>query len=478
MITSRTAVPPQETDTASSGPYRAPPPPARAGRVAVRRRWRGLQDPGRRLKESQTPAQALRLARRGHEAFVRQAARPTVAAVIAYLVAQRLSTSPQPLLAPLTALLVVQFTLYATLTSGLRRVTSVVVGVLVAVGFGHWVGFSWWSLGVLIFAALLLGRFLHLGPEVQEVAISGMLVMGVGNPAATAQGRAVETLIGAAVGVTLNLVLAPPVYVQPAGEAVDNLSDQLSELLRRMGRDIRQGAGAESAGSWLAESRRLDQELVGVDAALVKAEDSLRLNPRGRQLLHTRLILRSRMDTLEHSAVAVRSLCRALLELSCGPDRGAFLYAGELAVQSEELLGRLADAIDAFGGIVTAEVAPHAETHRENLAHALDQARARRDEVARFLRSQAGRDPHGWELEGALLASVDRLVEELQVASRPPAQGRRADRGVRTWAGRILRLLARRGAAAARALAGRLPPRRARTGGSRGGAGRTSAGGT
>jgi hypothetical protein len=53
--------------------------------------------------------------------------------VLAYELARRLSHTPDPLLAPLTALLVAQITIVETVKSGLERVGSVVAGVLVAV---------------------------------------------------------------------------------------------------------------------------------------------------------------------------------------------------------------------------------------------------------------------------------------------------------------------------------------------------------
>ncbi|MGW0229617.1 FUSC family protein [Actinopolymorpha singaporensis] len=404
----------------------------------------------RQLRHPQGPAHIIRLTRRGPDAFVRQAVRATAAAVIAYLVAQQVSSSPQPLLAPLTALIVVQVTLYATLTSGVQRVASVIVGVLIAVGFAHLVGLTWWSLAILIFASLALGRVLRLGPAVQEVAISGMLVVGVANPAATAQGRALETLIGAGVGVLLNLLVPPSVYVQTAGEAVDKIADQLSELLRSMAREIQQGASAENANSWLSEARRIDREFVRVDVALAKAEDSLRMNPRGRQLLHTRLILRSRMDTLDHCAVSVRSLCRTLVELSGGPHRRALLSDEQLTVLLEGLLSCLADSFDTFGAIVTTEITPDTKPHRDDLDHALAQARMHRDAAAQLLRSRVWRDPQGWELAGALLAAVDRLMADLQVGTRPSGENRTVTPHFQL--GWIPRLVARRGAATVHAL--------------------------
>ena len=60
-------------------------------------------------------------------------AKTTLAAVLAFVVAERLGTSPDPVLAPLTALLVVQLTLHQTVAHGWERVASVTSGVLVAV---------------------------------------------------------------------------------------------------------------------------------------------------------------------------------------------------------------------------------------------------------------------------------------------------------------------------------------------------------
>ncbi len=131
----------------------------------------------------------LDLVRRRREPVVVQTVRSTVAAVLSYVVALVLSSEPAPLTAPLTALLVVQVTLYATLTTGMRRVNAVVVGVLIAIGFSALVGLTWWSLGLIILASLVIGRFVRAGEFVPEVAISAMLVLGVTRVAETAWDR-------------------------------------------------------------------------------------------------------------------------------------------------------------------------------------------------------------------------------------------------------------------------------------------------
>ena len=105
----------------------------------------------------------------------------TGATVAAFLVAELVGLrTPPPLIAALTALLVVQTTLAGTLASGIERVLSVVAGFALAVLFVSLLGLTWWSLGALVAASIIVGQVLRLGPNLVEVPISAMLVLGVG----------------------------------------------------------------------------------------------------------------------------------------------------------------------------------------------------------------------------------------------------------------------------------------------------------
>src|ERR1700759_224138 len=121
----------------------------------------------------------------------------------------------RPVLAPLTALLVLQASLYQTSRSALRKVLSVTVGVLVAVGVAEFIGFSWWQLALVIGAALCIGRALRLGGDLREVAISAMPIFASGGPHAAATGRMVHPLVGAAAGLAGGLIFAGRPRVQP-----------------------------------------------------------------------------------------------------------------------------------------------------------------------------------------------------------------------------------------------------------------------
>src|SRR4051794_8557650 len=105
-----------------------------------------------------------RIRQRGRSAAFR-AARLTGAAVAAYLVAEAMGLrSPPPLVAALTALLVVQATLSSTLTHGVQRVLSVVAGVALAMLFVSVVGLTWWSLAALVAASIVAGERRPVGP--------------------------------------------------------------------------------------------------------------------------------------------------------------------------------------------------------------------------------------------------------------------------------------------------------------------------
>src|SRR4029078_10508976 len=118
------------------------------------------------------------------------------------VVASLLLPSTQPLLAPLTAMLVVQVTPISLLASGLDRVIAVVAGVAIAGGFAAVVPLEWWSLGVLILISITIGQFLRLRSNLVEVAIRAMLVLGVGaiGAEAAARQRIAARVVGAAVG--------------------------------------------------------------------------------------------------------------------------------------------------------------------------------------------------------------------------------------------------------------------------------------
>jgi hypothetical protein len=346
----------------------------------------------------------------------------TLAAVLAYLLALwLLGSQPPPLLAPLTALLVAQLTIFETVKSSVERVGSVVAGVLVAVLLSKVFGLTWWSLGITILAALVIGILLRLGDHTLEVPVSAMLVLAVAGQAGTAAvDRVAETLIGAATGVVVSFLLRPPVYVQPAGDAIGQLATEEAELLAAMGTELTEGWSGEQARAFQDRARELDRPLRTARIALARGEESLRLNPRQRRVREGASSLRAALAALEHSAVQVRGITLDLADLAEAVESSGQAEP-ELLIALGALLVELGGGVAAFGQLVAPEVAgPPREAVPLHIACEI--ARTHRDVLAELMLVDARTDLELWHIQGSLLANVDRLLREIDPERGPDAR--------------------------------------------------------
>jgi hypothetical protein len=364
--------------------------------------------------------------RRDGRAAVLWSLRITVAATASYLVASLFFPGTQPLLAPLTAMLVVQVTPLSLLASGLDRVIAVVAGVALAVAFAAVVPLEWWSLGVLILISITLGQFLRLRDNLVEVAISAMLVLGVGalGAGAAAWQRIAETLVGAAVGIIATLVFPPKVASSDAGRAIDGLADAVSELLTRAAGELDALAEGEpqrlagAAREWLDDARRITHDIPVAGAALLRAEEGRRLNVRAVRAPHVEPGLRQGLEALEHTAVAVRGLMRTLADASDGDWLGEDSASGVLR-DLAEALRQMAGGADAFGELVRHEGDVQVNLSRDDIARLREaqegmlRARARLDDALTGVRSA-----DELELYATTRATVRRLQHELALDER------------------------------------------------------------
>ncbi|MBV9796373.1 MAG: hypothetical protein JO016_20840 [Actinobacteria bacterium] len=392
--------------------------------------------------------ETLTLARRRAQPRIAYITRLTVTAVAAYVAARAFAGHTGPVLAPLTALLVVQVSLTHTLRSAVQRVVSVVAGVLVAVGLSIVVGFTWWSLGILIAIALTVGLVLRLGDDLLEVPITAMLILSAVGSTSAATSRIVETFIGAATGLIGGLLFSP-VRLEPAEDAVDELSGQLADLLDLIASDVEDltfetgdgatGPDTRRSQERLGQARALGGEIDRVDRALTESEDSLRLNPSARILPQAAIPLRTGLETLERAAVTVRVIARWTADAS-RPQADSPLRDPRIRTALTEELRELAVAVGSVGehvraGISTATALPSgpqpwpirapALLHRpapaevvrpeqveDDLERSLDQAHELQDELADLLRAEpAAAD---WSMRGELLMLLDRLRSDLQ----------------------------------------------------------------
>jgi hypothetical protein len=351
-------------------------------------------------------------------------AKVTLAAVLAFVAADLLNTTPTPILAPLTAILVVQLTVYQTVAEGLQRVLSVLAGVLIAVALATVVGLSWWSLGAVVAVSLVLGQLLRLGSHTLEVPISAMLVLAVGGAAApqAAEGRVYETLIGAAVGIAVNLAIAPPVHVASAGSAVAGLADRLGDFLRSLATQLRAGWSRHAAENWLTAARSLSASVLEADRSLVQAEQSAVLNPRGGRVRVAQPRLRTALTAIEYCTIVIRTLCREVFDRTfyLPPELQAEVYPSAARLALADVLDAAAAALDGVAAVAAG--GEPVDITRARVAEQLDELYQRRELLGRLLMVDPHADAAAWQQYGALLAAVDRLRVEIEAAVRPAAQ--------------------------------------------------------
>lgn len=227
-----------------------------------------------------------------------QVIKSAVATIGAWLLAAVLVQGPPPVFAAIAALLVVQPSVNQSFAKAIERSVGVIVGVLIASLLGLAFGEATWVVLVAIALAFLVAWALRMTTgTTNQVAISALLVLALG---ATSPGYAVdrilETLIGAAVGIIVNLALVPPVALAPAREAVSALSEEVAASMERLAHALERPQSRAGLTELMIQARLLRPMVAAAETAIATATESLTFNPRGRRhrdslaLLHDSLL--------------------------------------------------------------------------------------------------------------------------------------------------------------------------------------------
>ncbi|WP_459282654.1 FUSC family protein [Arthrobacter sp. TMN-37] len=363
-----------------------------------------------------------------------QILRLTVAAVVAYIVADTLFPGILDLTAPLTALLVVQASTVGTLLMGMVRVGAVLTGILIAVGFAEMMGLSWWSLGLVIAASLTAAMVLRLGDQTLEAPISGMLILAVSTPGIAAEVRLANTLIGTVVGIAFSLVVPVAIPNSRASDAVRRVTRSQAALMDEVARAL--GGGPphpDEVKAWFDWTDDIAKELRSASAEVETVKESRRFNPRALAMAVVYPGLRAALDRLEKCLAAQRALLvvigkEAPAEQSGLPNptekelRRAFAF----------VLDDLANGLRAFGDLVEAEYGSGmGERADEALAHMLESVRETRAVLTELMLLDV--DPREqrelWMLQGSVLAAIDHAVSQLDLEH--------SERSTKPWLSRI-----------------------------------------
>lgn len=213
-----------------------------------------------------------------------QSLKAAAAAIVAWALTGWWLHAPMALLAPWTAVALVGGTVYQSLRMGLQQCAVIAVGTV------------WASAAMVItrdqtMAAMLLtvpfmtllGTYRRFGNQGLVGATTALFVITAGSSSAFTVGhRLLETLIGAAVGITVNALVLPPVHLRSVRDRLGRFARDTSDLLGTMARGLRETNGLDEAGRWDAEATRLALSLQGVAEARAWAMEGARLNPASR----------------------------------------------------------------------------------------------------------------------------------------------------------------------------------------------------
>jgi uncharacterized membrane protein YgaE (UPF0421/DUF939 family) len=338
------------------------------------------------------------------------ATKAAVAAGIAWAVALLAYPHSRPYFAPLAVILIVQPTVYDSLSRAFQRVVGVLLGVTAALAVSHFLTPSGWSIAIIVFAGLLLGWSLRLGPQgVVQVPVSALLVFAVGSATPDYGGRRVaETLIGSAIAV-LAVLVSPPA---PASERV--VSNALTPLHRC--RDILREIGPAIGSAWtLEQAEAWRREALGLYEATTRARQdyeahqlTARWNARARG---QRLVLERAEGALragDRIAIQTRSITRALVDGA--PAARPLPAVGAMLVST-------ASAIQAYAVWVAS---PGESADRQRLSDAIRIAGQTSGQAVIRAQRRWRDDPAQWLTFGTILTMSQRILAEVSSPLEPP----------------------------------------------------------
>ena len=245
-----------------------------------------------------------------------QVMKSAIATVLAWLIAALLIPGHAPVFAAIAAVLVVQPSVNQSVTKAVERSVGVVAGVAIASALGLLLGDATWvALLASVVALILAWAFKMTSPTANQVAISALLVLALGTATPSyALNRILETMIGAAIGMVVNVTVVAPVAVLPAQRATVAVGTRLATVMKRLAEALRRPLSTIQVRELLTDARQLRSLRDAAEQAIEHAADSLTFNPRGRRHREQLLRLQATLDQLTPVITQTIGMTRALAD--------------------------------------------------------------------------------------------------------------------------------------------------------------------
>lgn len=280
------------------------------------------------------------------------AAKTALAAVLAWYLAPFIpfAEAEYSYYAPLGVLVTMSPTIARSTRVGVQVLAGLAPGIALglagaaAVGLGAPGGVV---LAVVVGAGVLVGGVRVLGAGQDWVAFAALFVLlaAGGDRGTFSLSYLVTMAFGVVVGIAVNLLVLPPLYLRRASERLSHLRDAVTALLEDAADAVLRGE---------IEPGRLDRALTSLDetgSAVVtdvqEADESARANPRRRRHRQEQDENDRRLAALQRTAFLSRELVDLLADVDRMPEAGA--AGGETASQTRTAL---ADAIRRVAAVV------------------------------------------------------------------------------------------------------------------------------
>lgn len=256
--------------------------------------------------------------------------RTALAAAIAWQVAAW-AVGSRSYFAPLAAVLCAQVTVAGSVARALERTAGVAGGIVLALAAVRIVGVSAVSVGGLVLVGMAVSQRLGLGPTaVSQVAVSAILVLSLGaHSPGYALSRIVDTAIGAATAVALQVFLFPADFSDRAERALRSLACRQALLWRAAARVPERRHRHDFVRLW-HRANDADKDLGHAEDELRLAREALRMSPlrMGRRVRLARfdVLLHVLGLSLRHGQAALRLLAEHPAP-AAGPLLGTFCRA-------------------------------------------------------------------------------------------------------------------------------------------------------
>ncbi|QGV82183.1 FUSC family protein [Streptomyces ficellus] len=357
-----------------------------------------------------------------------QAFKAAGAAILAWAVAGWWWQAPLALMAPWTAIALVQSTVYRSVRTGVQQVVLIAAGtVLAAVAAGLTGGNTMAAMAIVLPVTALLGNYSRFENQGVYASTTALFVLVYGSFGGfDILHRLLETLLGAVIGIGVNALVLPPVHLRHAHESLHRLPRDGAALLRSMAEEMERGYDRQQAQEWHSRARRLPQLVADLRNARMWSRESYRFNPAGRIRRSGQELPSTQWDAAWERVADHLTALTGMLAEAAGEEPRLRPPPDTVLADVPPLLHALADVCEADCAALNPP-APAAGGDRGDAgggtAGGRDEAMERAWAAQRRLKTRLADQDHETATSvGGLAAEIQRLLHDLDDARVAPRQ--------------------------------------------------------